>query len=225
MSQFHDKSFPGETEAYRSARDKLLEAEIALRKQTEEVAVLRRELPLGGPVPEDYAFEGISGGGNVKLSELFEAGKDTLVTYSLMFAPGDEAACPMCTSLLDGLNGSAPHINDRVNFAVIAKAPPEQLANWAAGRGWINFRLLSSNGNDFNPIYLAEDEEGGQWPMINVFRNTPDGVFHSWGSELFYSKSDVGHSRHADTLWPLWNMFDLTPEGRGTDWFPKLSYS
>ena len=224
MSQYHDKSFPGESGGYRAARDKLLEAEMGLRTQIEEVAALRRELPLGGAVPEDYVFEELTGGGQVRLSELFEPDKDSLVIYSLMFAPDDANACPMCASLLDGLNGSAPHINDRVNFAVVAKAPPAQLDAWAVGRGWDQFRLLSSNGNDFNPTYLAEDGEGSQWPMINVFRNTTNGVYHSWGSELFYAKSDVGHSRHADMLWPVWNMFDLTPEGRGTDWFPKLNY-
>ena len=44
----HDKHFPNESEAYRKARDELLEAEIALRRQTEAVAAARRALPLGG---------------------------------------------------------------------------------------------------------------------------------------------------------------------------------
>jgi predicted dithiol-disulfide oxidoreductase (DUF899 family) len=41
----------GESEEYRKLRDQLLEAEIALKDQTERVAALRRKLP-GGPLVE-----------------------------------------------------------------------------------------------------------------------------------------------------------------------------
>jgi predicted dithiol-disulfide oxidoreductase (DUF899 family) len=40
--------FPAETGTYRAARAQLLEAEKGLRRQLEEVATLRRKLPLGG---------------------------------------------------------------------------------------------------------------------------------------------------------------------------------
>ena len=49
--------FPGESADYRAARDALLAAERDLRQQVEQVAELRRKLPLGGELPEDYAFE------------------------------------------------------------------------------------------------------------------------------------------------------------------------
>jgi len=52
-STLHSTRFPGETIEYREARDRLLEAEVALRKQTEAVAAMRRTLPLGGPLKED----------------------------------------------------------------------------------------------------------------------------------------------------------------------------
>src|SRR5262245_56354247 len=52
-------TFPAESPEYRRARDALLEQEIALRRQTEAVAALRRALPPGGLVPEDYVFDGI----------------------------------------------------------------------------------------------------------------------------------------------------------------------
>jgi predicted dithiol-disulfide oxidoreductase (DUF899 family) len=53
----HAVRFPNESAAYRAARSELLEAELALRRQLEAVAALRRRLPLGGEVHEDYAFE------------------------------------------------------------------------------------------------------------------------------------------------------------------------
>ena len=101
MTKLHDKRFPKEGAAYRAARDKLLRAEIALRKNAEQVAALRRKLPAGGAVPEDYLFEGESG--KTRLSELFVNG-DTLVAYSFMYGPKMAGACPMCTAMLDGLN-------------------------------------------------------------------------------------------------------------------------
>jgi predicted dithiol-disulfide oxidoreductase (DUF899 family) len=52
-------SFPNESAEYRTARNALLDAEIALRRQLEAVAAQRRSLPPGGEVPEDYVFERI----------------------------------------------------------------------------------------------------------------------------------------------------------------------
>ena len=53
----HPMRFPGESDEYRDARDELLEAEIDLRRRSEEVAAQRRRLPLGGLLAEDYVFE------------------------------------------------------------------------------------------------------------------------------------------------------------------------
>jgi len=223
MDRFHDKRFPNEDDAYRAARNKLLEAEIDLRRQTEAVAEMRRALPAGG-IAEDYVFDAPDG--PVKLSDLFATGREnTLVIYSFMYGPDAATPCPMCTSMLDALDAETPHINDRINFAVVAKAPMATLRAWANGRGWSNLCLLSSGGNTYNVDYFAEDAEGNQWPMINVFRKADDGVRHTWGSELFLAPPDGDmHNRHADMIWPLWAMFDLTPAGRGADWYPKLSY-
>ncbi|MFT5181853.1 MAG: putative dithiol-disulfide oxidoreductase (DUF899 family) [Alphaproteobacteria bacterium] len=225
MGQFHDNQFPGESEDYRTTRDNLLAAEMELRKQTETVAAMRRALPLGGQVTENYAFdEDVAGNGvQTTISDLLAPGKDSLVLYSFMYAPGGDA-CPACNAILDALNGSAPHIGDRVNLAVVAKAPIAQIRSWAQTRGWDNLRLLSSNGNSYNTDYGAEIG-GSQLPAINVFRKTTDGIFHSYNAELLYAPSEEGqHPRHADTIWPLWSVFDLTPDGRGTDWFPRYSY-
>jgi predicted dithiol-disulfide oxidoreductase (DUF899 family) len=128
MGQFHEHRFPGESDGYREARDKLLAAETDLRRRIEAVAELRRSLPPGG-VAEDYVFE--EGAADLsdretvtrtKLSELFQDGKTSLVLYSFMYPPNGNA-CPMCTAFLDGLNGSARHIGARANLAVVAKGP------------------------------------------------------------------------------------------------------
>jgi len=220
--------FPNETPAYRKARDKLFKAEIALRRQVEAVAKQRRRLPLGGVVPEDFEFEeaaDLVGLRKVKLSELFAPGKDTLLLYGYMYSLAMNNPCPMCTSILDALDGQVQHVGQRANIAVVAKSPLPRLLNFGRNRGWKNLRLLSSADNSYNRIYHAEDEEGHQLPMMNVFVKRGDKVRHFWASELLYSKADPGQNqRHVDIFWPLWNLLDLTPEGRGKDWYPKISY-
>src|SRR5436190_14510692 len=145
-------AFPGESAEYRAARERLLEQEIELRRATEALAAARRQLPPGGAVAEDYVFQGEreeGGPAEVKLSELFEPGKDSLATYSMMFPrdPGDdrpgpetgktaslpltEGPCPSCVALLDQLDGTAEHAAPLLNFVVIAKAPLQRLLDFA----------------------------------------------------------------------------------------------
>lgn len=232
MTKLHEKRYPGESDEYRRARNALLAAEQELRARTEAVAAQRRALPPGGALPRDYVFaEGPAalGGGDdprqVRFSGLFAPGKDTLVLYSFMYGPDWEQPCPLCTSLLDSLNGSAPHIADQVNLAVVARAPLPKLRAWARQRNWDRLRLLSSADNTYNADYFAEDGEGGQWPLVNVFRRDGGDIRHCWASELFFLPGERGQdTRHVDTIWPLWNVLDMTPQGRGEDWYPRLDY-
>lgn len=220
--------FPNETAEYRRARNRLLKAEIALRKQVEAVAAQRRKLPPGGTVAEDYVFEepvDVMGTRRVKLSELFAPGKDALILYSFMYGPAMQRPCPSCTSIIDSLDGAAVHVEQRVNLAVVARSPLPRILTFARERGWRHLKFLSSAGNSYNRDYLAEDAAGNQWPMLNVFFRKAGKVRHVWGAELLYTKAEKNQNqRHVDMIWPLWNLLDVTPEGRGTDWYPRLSY-
>jgi predicted dithiol-disulfide oxidoreductase (DUF899 family) len=240
-------AFPGELAEYRAARDRLLEQEIELRRATEAVAAARRELPPGGLVPEDYIFQAAGADGtstDVRLSELFAPGKDSLAIYSFMFPrdPGDdrpgpagggtarlplaEGPCPSCVAFLDPLDGAAEHAGQHVNLAVVAKAPLPRVLTFAKERGWRRLRLLSSAHNTYNRDYHAETAEGAQRPMLTVFHRDGDAIRHFWSSELFYAPWDPGQDpRHVGTLEPTWNLFDLTPEGRPADWDEQLAYT
>jgi predicted dithiol-disulfide oxidoreductase (DUF899 family) len=240
-----DIRFPGESSEYRRERNRLLEAEIELRRAIERVAAQRRALPPGGPVPDDYRFEeAAEGGGEVRFSELFAPGKDTLVIYSFMFPrwsgdtrPGPaggetarlplaETPCPSCTSILDSLDAAAPHLVLRLNLAVVARSGPERIRAFARERGWRHLRLLSSRDNTYNRDYHAERPEGEQAPILNVFVRDGEGIRHSWATELMFAPRDQGEEpRHVDSIWPIWNVLDMIPDGRGTDSdFPKLDY-
>jgi len=236
--------FPGESEEYRRARNRLVEVEADLRRAIEQVAAQRRALPPGGLVPLDYHFEAASDGSVVSFSELFEVGKDTLVIHSFMFprysgdtrpgpAGGDtarlplsETPCPSCTSILDSLDGAAPHLAQRLNLAVVAKSDPDRIRGFARDRGWRHLRLLSSRNNSYNRDYHAETPEGEQMPMLNVFARDGERFRHTWGSELMYAPRDEGmEARHVDSIWPIWNVLDVTPGGRGAESnFPALRY-
>jgi len=95
----------------------------------------------------------------VRLSALFNRG-DTLVAYSFMYGPKMEKACPMCTSMRDGLDGNAP-IAQRTSLVVIASSPLERIVDFARGRGWRNLRLVSSAGNSYNLDYQAKMPRAG----------------------------------------------------------------
>ncbi len=225
----HSVRFPGETEAYRAARDKLLESEIELRGHTESVAAERRKLPLGGEPPEDYIFEEMSADAAtarpVRLSQLFAEGQDTLILYNFMYGPQMAQPCVMCTCFLDALDGEAPHVVQRANLAVVAKSPIARVRQFAKERGWRNLRLLSSAQNTYNRDYHGETGKGDQMPSLNVFVRRAGRIHHFYQTELMFAPPDPGQDpRHVDPYWPLWNLFDLTPEGRGEKWYPKLSY-
>jgi predicted dithiol-disulfide oxidoreductase (DUF899 family) len=236
-----ERRFPGESAEYRAARDRLLLHEIALRREMEAVAAERRSLPAGGEVPEDYVFAGAEG--EVRLSELFDPGHQSLAIYSFMFPryptdtragpaggstaqlPLEEGPCPSCTAILDQLDAVIPHSKQAMSFAVVANAPLDRVLTFAKERGWRNLRLLSTAGNSYNRDYYGQSPEGYSQPMINVFQKDGGKVRHFWASEMLYAPTDPGQDpRHAGTLEPLWNLFDLTREGR-PKWDEQLDYS
>src|SRR5689334_15432941 len=108
-----EKKLNGETDQYRRLRNDLLQAETALKDQRERVAELRRQLPVGAPVAVDYVFhegpadisdDSPDGIREVRLSELFTPGKDSLIVDHMMWDPRVQVPCPMCNMWADGYN-------------------------------------------------------------------------------------------------------------------------
>lgn len=240
--KFARMAFPNESPAYREARNALLDAEIALRRQTEAVAEMRRALPPGGEVPEDYVFERIGADfrpETVRLSELFGEHR-TLLLYSYMFGSERDSPCPGCTHLLDCVDGAARHVPQRASLYAVAKSPIARLAAWAHARGWNHLKLLSTAGNDYDAHYYGDTaaltpamrrergyQEGEVWdePMLNVFVRDGTTIRHFWGSELVFAPEDPGqHHRGLDFMDPVWGILDTVPDGRGKDFFPKVNY-
>ncbi|QNI37441.1 DUF899 family protein [Edaphobacter albus] len=213
--------FPNETSQYRQARNALLTEEIELRRHIERVAEMRRSLPLGGKIPEDYTFE--SEHGAVRLSDLFGE-KQTLVIYSMMFGPQRQHACPMCTAMLTSWDGTARNLRERVALAVTARSPIARFLDFKKDRGWRNLPLYSDTKGDYTRTYV--NAEDGDVPALNVFTRRDGSIYHFWAGEMSNEMADPGQDgRGAPDPDPLWGILDLTPEGRGKDWYPKLEYA
>ena len=129
----------------------------------------------------------------------------------------------MCNSIVDGLNGNARQITQKINLTVVGKAPIEKLLTYAKKTGWNHLQIVSSSKNTYNKDYFGE-ENGEQMPMINVFVKKGKDIYHTWGSEIRFAPADPGQNeRVADIIWPLWNVLDLTPEGR-EGWYPEVTF-
>lgn len=212
--------FPNESAGYRAARNTLLTEEIELRRHVERVAAMRRALPQGGEVPQDYEFVGESG--PVRLSGLF-GDKNTLMVYSMMYGPQRKAPCPMCTSFLSSWNGNAFNLRQRVAMVVTARSPIERLQEYKAQRGFSNLRFVSDMSGDYTRTYVNKDD--ADIPGFSVFMRREGKMYHFYSGEMSGAMADPGQDpRGAPDVDPLWLMLDLTPEGRGTDWYPKLDY-
>ena len=220
--------FPNESDEYRAARDELLELEKDLRERGEAVARERRApapgrpagagLPLRAPGRERRAARG-------RLRELFGE-HDSLLVYSMMFGPDWDAACPSCTSLVDAFSANYHPLSHHCAMAVVSAARPRQLRDWARFRGWKAIPVLSAAKTSYLLDYFAAEgaTDATLVSMMNAFRRTPDGIFHTWGSELVGHPMENGHPRHVDAVWPFWNLLDMTPIGRGERSIPKQDY-
>jgi predicted dithiol-disulfide oxidoreductase (DUF899 family) len=212
---------PNESDEYRRVRQQLLVEEIDLRRQVERVASIRRTLPPGGEVPRDYHFVA-ENGDDVTLAQLFGQ-HDTLIVYSYMFGPQREAPCPMCTSLMGGLDNKIADIRQRVAIAFTARSPIDRLIDAKKARGWTDLPVFSDGSGDYTRDYVSHED--ADMPAYNVFVRKDGKIHHSWSDEIGGEMADPGQDpRGAVEMDPLWLLLDTTPGGRGTDWYPSLTY-
>ncbi len=214
--------YPNESAAYRQARTALLAEEIELRRHIERVAALRRALPSGGQVKEDYQFLGEDGPSS--LHRLFDD-KETLAVYSYMFGPQMREPCPMCTNVIGPWDANALDMDQRISFVVVARSPIERLTAWKKERGWRNIRLYSDANGRYSQDYFGVSPQGDDIPALNIFTRRDGTVRHFWSGEMTPVTADPGQDpRGAPELGPMWTIFDATPEGRDPNWYPKLNY-
>ena len=124
----------GTREEWQAARDELAKLEAEQAERNEEIKRKRLDLPWV-PVEKEYEFD--TEDGKKTLAELFD-GRSQLLAYNIMFGPDYTlGACPGCTILGDGLDGSLVHMNHRdVTLLCFSRAPIERLTAYKRRMGW-----------------------------------------------------------------------------------------
>src|SRR5947208_1412901 len=136
----------GTREEWQVARDELAKLEAEQAERNEEVKRRRRDLPWVA-VEKEYEFD--TEDGKKTLDELFD-GRSQLLAYNIMFGPDyTVGACPGCTNLGDGLDGSLVHLNHLdVTLLCFSRAPIERLSDYKRRMGW-EFPYVSTYNTEF----------------------------------------------------------------------------
>jgi predicted dithiol-disulfide oxidoreductase (DUF899 family) len=186
----HEIRFPGESAKYRSARNALLNDEMALRAQIEAVSAKRRKLPLGGETPEDYVFDEVAANGEVRqvrMSELFTPGKETLVVAK------SPIARIMALARERGWHGlrllsSAGNTYNRDYHGENRREDQLPSLNVFVRR---NGRIHHFYQTELLFAPTARGQDGRHvdmiWPLWNMFDVTPEGRGTDWYPRLRYS--------------------------------------
>ncbi len=173
----------GTREEWQTARDELskLEAEHADRNKT--IKEKRLALPWV-PVEKEYEFD--TEDGKKSLDDLFD-GRSQLLAYNIMFGPDYElGACPGCTSLGDGLDGSLVHLNHRdVTLICFSRAPIDRLIAYKQRMGW-EFPYVSTYNTEFPFDFgLALTPEQAQHiPQIMEMVEDPPAWLIEWSHQI-----------------------------------------
>jgi predicted dithiol-disulfide oxidoreductase (DUF899 family) len=217
----------------------LLEAEKALTRASDELALRRQALPWVR-VEKDYRFD--TEAGEARLEDLFR-GRSQLLVYHLMFGPAYSGACPSCSMIADGFNGFWEHLaHHDVMLWAISRAPLEKLQAYGKRLGW-SFPWASSSRSDFNRDYFVglteeQQDEGYEYnfdarpPIPRDAEGAPKGHAAMCGVDLrtylrelpgmsafVLSDGAVYHSystygRGLDVLWGAYQWLDRAPLGR-----------
>ncbi|HKW08246.1 MAG TPA: DUF899 family protein [Candidatus Dormibacteraeota bacterium] len=173
----------GTEKEWQAARAELAKLEAELAERDAEIKKKRLDLPWV-PVEKEYVFDTVDG--KKSLAELFD-GRSQLLAYNIMFGPDfSVGACPGCTSLADGLDGTLVHMNHRdVTLICFSRAPIERLTAYKRRMGW-QFNYVSTNNTDFPfdfGLALKKEEIQQIPPLMEIVNNPPDWMVE-WSQQV-----------------------------------------
>ena len=173
----------GTREEWQAARDELAKLEADQAERDEEIKQKRLDLPWV-PVEKEYVLD--TEDGKKTLAELFD-GRSQLLAYNIMFGPDYTlGACPGCTMVGDGLDGSLTHVNHRdVTLLCFSRAPIERLNAYKQRMGW-QFPYVSTYNSDFAfDFRLALTEEQAQEiPQVKEMIDNPPDWLQEWSAQI-----------------------------------------
>jgi predicted dithiol-disulfide oxidoreductase (DUF899 family) len=173
----------GTREEWQAARDELAKLEAEQAERNQEIKRKRRELPWV-PVEKEYVFD--TEDGKKSLGDLFE-GRSQLLAYNVMFGPDySNGACPGCTSLADGLEGSVLHMNKRdVTLIAFSRAPIDRLTAYKQRMDW-PFPYVSTYDTDFPWDFglAMTEEQAEQIPEVQEMVADPPDWLQEWSQQI-----------------------------------------
>ena len=173
----------GTREDWQAARDELAKLEAEQAKQNEEVKAKRLELPWV-EVEKEYEFD--TQDGRKTLADLFE-GRSQLLAYNIMFGPDYSlGACPGCTSLADGLDGTLVHVNHQdVTLICFSRAPIDRLNAYKERMGW-QVPYVSTYDTDFAFDFglAMTEEQAMQIPEVKDLIDNPPDWLQEWAGQV-----------------------------------------
>jgi predicted dithiol-disulfide oxidoreductase (DUF899 family) len=173
----------GTQEDWQKARDELAKLEAEQAERNQEIKRKRRELPWV-PVEKEYVFD--TEDGKKSLADLFE-GRSQLLAYNVMFGPDySNGACPGCTSVADGLEGSVLHMNKRdVTLMCFSRAPIDRLTAYKQRMAW-PFPYVSTYDTDFPWDFglAMTEEQAKQMPEVQEMVADPPDWLQEWSQQI-----------------------------------------
>jgi predicted dithiol-disulfide oxidoreductase (DUF899 family) len=173
----------GTREDWQAARDELAKLENEHAELGEKIREKRLELPWV-PVEKEYVFE--TQEGKKSLAELFD-GRSQLLAYNVMYGPDySVGACPGCTSLADGLEGSVLHMNKRdVTLICFSRAPIDRLSAYRERMGW-SFPYVSTYDTDFPWDFglALTEEQAAEIPEVQEMLADPPDWLQKWSQQV-----------------------------------------
>lgn len=211
-------------EEWIAARKELLREEKEYTRRYDEINRLRRELPWVR-IEKDYLFDTTEG--RQTLADLFQ-GRNQLIVYHFMLAPGSEDLCKGCCFMADHIAGALPHLEQRnTSFVNVSRAPLAQIQQVHKRMGW-PFRWVSAYGSDFNSdfhvSFTQQDFDSGRQLYYNYQPTNINFEFDLPGISVFYKDDDgavyhtySSYARGGDRMLNAYNFLDLTPKGRNEE--------
>jgi predicted dithiol-disulfide oxidoreductase (DUF899 family) len=173
----------GTREEWQAARGELAKLEAKHAEQNEEIKAKRLALPWV-PVEKEYEFD--TEDGKKTLAELFD-GRPQLLAYNVMYGPDYSlGACPGCTSLADGLEGSRVHLNHRdTTLICFSRAPIDRLVAYKNRMGW-DFPYVSTYNTEFAFDFglALTPEQAQEVPEVQGLIADPPDWLEEWAGQI-----------------------------------------
>jgi predicted dithiol-disulfide oxidoreductase (DUF899 family) len=203
----------GTREEWQAARDELAKLEAEQADRNQEIKRTRLDLPWVR-VDKEYEFDTEDGGKT--LAELFD-GRSQLLAYNIMFGPDYTlGACPGCSGLGDGLDGTLVHLNHHdVTLICFSRAPIERLTAYKRRMGW-QFPYVSTYNTDFAFDFglALTPEQAQHMPEVKEMVDNPPDWLEEWSGQVGAQLKDglrenpswIAFAREGDTVYHTYTV-------------------